>query len=592
MTQLLLALVMLGLMLAGCPSAPTPTAPRAGTLILSVAGVLPGARQLQYLVSGPKARVTVTGVGLAEPLSRVAPVTGETATVTLTGVPVGPNRIVTVESLDASEAPIPGGRYRTTLHVQAGSNTAVLSVASSVRGDVLAVLLAGGSELAGTLDAPALQERLDALKREQRVPHYGLLDAEAVARRLVEAGGDLAALDPLDASLVQRPGSLQVQVSGLPENLQAVIWLDDPVSPKQSGLSNGNLTIQPVKPGTWRLHGRAGVLRWGPVPVAVATGSVAAMDFARSEVLAQAMPEPRGGAASGVLSIQGKPTLVVAGGTVLDEGGNLSTDGVLAFDGTTWRSLPRMVAPVSHPAFATGGNKLYVMGGYGPGGMSDLVQVYDATLGRWSSSYPRLKYRTFLGAAACLENVLYMTSGYATNGSSYGADWSIYKLPLDGSAFEWREFGTRPSEPQLRYARYGSTVRAVGGKVYVFGGAHDDETLMHRVEVYDPVRATVRELAPMPTARHGAFSWARGNRIYVMGGVNPTGKALANVEVYDVLTDTWSVLPRLREARGHAAVGELGGRLVIAGGNDGAYVHDDVAVRSSVEALTFPEDQP
>ncbi len=583
MPQFLKVFLAAGLVVAGCALAPAPATLKTTTLQLSMAGLYPSQRQLQYLMPGATARVSVTGPGMASPLVQVAPISGETTSITLSGVPMGPNRVVTLETLDEAGQPIPGGRLRTALTLGEGSNLAVVSLASSVGGDVFEALQQAGSDLARTLDAFQVQRTIDAIKQAQRVPHFGLIDGAAIAERLLQNGGQLSQLDVTTTALVQSPTALTVKVSGLPENLQASVWVNDPVSPKQSGLGNGTLNVQPVKPGTWQLYGRAGSLRVGPISVDLASNQQVELNFSTAQVLAQSLPQPRGGAASGVLTVDGKRVLMVAGGSLPNVGSNASTDSVLVFDGTTWATRSAMPTPVSHSAYTVNGNKLYVMGGFAPLGASKLVQVYDATTGTWSTNLPEIKYRTYVGAAACIGDSLYMTSGMA--GSV--ADWSIYKLPLDGSATEWQEFGADEAEPQLRFARYGTTVAAVGGKLYVFGGAHGDDTLMHRVEVYDPVKATMRELAPMPTARHGAFSWVKDGKVYVMGGINASGQALANVEVYDVATDTWSVRPMLKEARGHAAVGELNGKLVIAGGNDGYFAYDDVSLRASVETLAF-----
>lgn len=585
--RLMKAVALGALLVASCASPPTPVPLETSTLQLSLGGLFPSDRQLQYLVPGTRARVTVAGVGLETPLVQVAPVSGETSLVTLSGVPKGPNRVVTIETLDETEQPIPGGRFRTTLDVMEGPNTAALSAASTVRGDVYDALLIAKSGLAGTLDELQVQAKIDEVKRMQRVGHYGLIDGGAIAGLLRQNGGRIDLLDAADPAVVQAPTTLRIEVKGLPSNLQASVWVNDAVSPKQSGLSNGTLDIQPTKPGAWQLYGRAGTFRLGPVPVDLTTSARATLDFSRAELLSQALPQPRGGAASGVLSIGGRDVLVVAGGTIAAQGRNVSTDSVLVFNGTAWSAKAPMPDAVSHAAFVASGNKLYVLGGYGPDGMSRAVQVYDGATNSWSTTLPLLKYRTFLGAAACIGNTLYMTSGYANAGEFYGADWSIYKLPLDGSATQWQEFGLNDGDPQLRYARQGSAVAAVGSKLYVFGGTHDDFTLMHRVEAYDTLKGTMRELAPMPTARHGAFTWVKGGKVYVMGGITALGKALATVEVYDVATDTWSVSPQLREPRGHAAVGELGGKCVIAGGNDGHYVAQDVSVLSSVESLAF-----
>lgn len=590
MPQLLPALAAASLLVAGCALGATPVTVRTGTVQLSLAGLYPAGRQLQYLVPGARARVTVSGVGLQAPLVREAPVSGETSVVTLTGVPTGPNRIVTLETLDGSGAPLPGGRFRTTLNLAAGANTGLVSPATSVRGDVYAALLASGSELAGSLDADEVQAAIDQIKRAQRVAHYGLIDGAAIADRLQAKGGRLETLDAADPALVQTPTSLAVEVTGLPAALQATVWVDDPVSPKQSGILNGTHVIQPVKPGSWQLYARAGSFTVGPVALDLNSARRTSVDFSSARLLPQAMPEARGGAAAGMVTVGGKQVLLVAGGTLDVKGANVATDSVRVFDGTTWSLRAPMAVPVSHAGYVVRGNVLFVLGGNSSTGPTDVVQAYDATKDEWTTTLPRLPYPSLMGGAACIDETLYMTSGLYLASGQLSADWYIYKLPLVETPGAWIELGANDGDPQLRFSRYGSAVATVAGKLYIAGGLSNEWALLHRLEVYDPAKGTVRELAPMPTARHGAVTWVKDGKVYVMGGIGELGKALATVEVYDVATDTWSAMPELRVGRGHAAVGELGGRCVLAGGNDGFYsVHDmiPIGVLSAVESLVY-----
>lgn len=579
MTTRLGALLLASFLAASCATVPSGSTPATGSISLSLTGLYPAERSVQVLPTGMQAKLTVSGPGLAQPLSVTAAVDGQTMAATLTGIPAGPNRVIELETQDAAGAPIPGGRFRTTATVQEGPNQAVISATTTPRGDVFAKLLADGSPLASSLDANRLQEAIEAIQRAQRAAHFALIDGGAIADALKANGGDLDALPVANPAFVQAAASRTVTVTGLPDNLKAEVWLDDPVSPKQTGLGNGGFRIEPIKPGTWNLYGRAGSLRIGPVAVATSASSPVVLDFSRSAETLAKLPTALGGPAGGTIrvALPGGATdcLVVAGGLT-----NAPSDSVLAFDGTTWHALDPMPIPTSHAASTVHDGKLWVLGGFTTNAISTAVQVFDGT--QWTLE-TALPVASALGTAAVIGNQLIYTPGlrdFVPVGQTmqFQTHAGVFVRNLDDES-EWT------MTTQLAAARVGAAFATLGGKHYVIGGLSATETPVRAVEVYDPVSETVRGVAPLPTPRYGAMTWVTGGKIIVAGGVTAKGKPLNHVEAYDPSRDRWDILPPLPTPRGHAAAALLNGKAVLAGGHDSVLYHGNLIPLDLVEAL-------
>ena len=107
-------------------------------------------------------------------------------------------------------------------------------------------------------------------------------------------------------------------------------------------------------------------------------------------------------------------------------------------------------------------------------------------------------------------------------------------------------------------SRYSHAAAAVGGKIYVTGGAHDDgRGSVNSVCVYDPQANVWTQLASMGIARRAHASAVVGGKLYVFGGMVHTGAGgrLDTAEVYDPSSDSWAQGPSLTSARcGSAAV--------------------------------------
>ncbi len=148
------------------------------------------------------------------------------------------------------------------------------------------------------------------------------------------------------------------------------------------------------------------------------------------------------------------------------------------------------------------------------------------------------------------------------------------------------QVGTWIDLPSLNLSRGFTCAVHYSGKVYVFGGAHQDGVQfpppVNSVEAFDIGTRTWSYVASMPTATYGSTCGEIGGLIYLVGGRVPKVNSSENgdvVQVYNPSSDTWSRGPSLRTLRSWLGGAVLGGKFYALGGVGNTYL-------SSVERLT------
>jgi len=114
----------------------------------------------------------------------------------------------------------------------------------------------------------------------------------------------------------------------------------------------------------------------------------------------------------------------------------------------------------------------------------------------------------------------------------------------------------------------------VNGKIYVFGGGKNVDSVLGIVEEYDPMTDRWKKKADMPTARAWLSTSVVNNKVYAIGGLG----GFSTVEEYDPATDTWTKKADMPTARGNHSTSALNGKIYVIGGLG----MDQVAI-SSVE---------
>ena len=242
------------------------------------------------------------------------------------------------------------------------------------------------------------------------------------------------------------------------------------------------------------------------------------------------MPEIR--YAHTINELNGK--VYVVGGATSEGSSSLNT--ALIYDTTTCKwtqiSLYNDEYRVAHCSCIID-NKLYVIGGsYGSTSVGSTMDMYDPNTGVWERKNP-MNIARGLFACAVIGNNIYVFGTYTEDaGSQIGKSVEVYNTANN----EWTKLKNMPSD------RYGHSAIAVNGKIFVLGGATNDNR-QTKVDIYDPQTDTwTTTKSSMPTGRYGITSNLVNNKIYVIGGwasssVDPYDK----VEIYDYEKDKWEI---------------------------------------------------
>jgi N-acetylneuraminic acid mutarotase len=129
----------------------------------------------------------------------------------------------------------------------------------------------------------------------------------------------------------------------------------------------------------------------------------------------------------------------------------------------------------------------------------------------------------------------------------------------------------------LNVARRHAAAAALGGSIYVAGGAFDQLDVVtgksmtlatNSFERYNPITNRWSQLRNKPTARCNAQMVGSGKKIYLLGGITipDSGKLSDLVEVYDTTTGKWTPLPPMPSVRIGFSAALINDTIVILGG--------------------------
>ena len=194
-------------------------------------------------------------------------------------------------------------------------------------------------------------------------------------------------------------------------------------------------------------------------PSFAAQGAVFALGSSATWERRRSMPEGTGRGASGVAVADG--LLYIAGGFR-----GSAVDDLSAYDPATdtWTVLAKLPAPADHLVAGAIGGIVYAAGGRGGriAAHRPRLDAYDPASGRWSSRGPMPTSRAG-AAAAVLDGRLYVFGGEG-NGADITGVFSETES-YDPVEDRWT------THPQMPTPRHGTGAAAVGGAIYVPGGA-------------------------------------------------------------------------------------------------------------------------
>ena len=227
--------------------------------------------------------------------------------------------------------------------------------------------------------------------------------------------------------------------------------------------------------------------------------------------------------------------------------------------------------------------KMYVIGGWDDGKAGGINYEYNPTTDKWTKKQP-MPRPAHHAALAAANGKIYVMGGFVVPKDTaipVGAAWEPVDnaWEYDPAADTWKSLAPLPGK------RGSALAAAVGGKIYVIGGATTADgakdpfftffgpsKVLANNDVYDPATNKWESRTPMSVARNHAFGAAVNGKIYVIGG--RTGHAFILsatntdvVEEYNPVLNSWSApKERMPTARSGGAWGTDGRRIFVAGG--------------------------
>ncbi|HPM78885.1 MAG TPA: kelch repeat-containing protein [bacterium] len=216
-----------------------------------------------------------------------------------------------------------------------------------------------------------------------------------------------------------------------------------------------------------------------------------------------------------------------------------------------WTTLPEMSAPRVDPLAAVDDlGRVFVFGGDDLVYVEQSAEMYDGA--QWLALSPMPAPLTN-GAAAFADGAIFLAGGY--DGAELVDDLRLYDVATDA----WSTGATVP------VVRYGHTLDALDGALYLVGGGDEYDVSSAQVWRYDPTDDAWTRTADLNIARRYHGSAVLDGLLYVYGGIDanePTPQHLASGEVYDPVNDEWTMIAALPVAWWGGAAGALDGEVL------------------------------
>lgn len=186
------------------------------------------------------AKVEVSGTGIAVPLVAESTVVLGKGNATVSNIPVGKNRVVTVYAYDSENKKLGTVLLRAVTDIKSGENSVVVNNNSTALGNVFNELLSNGYDLSKISDAQKseLESKIDSSKS------WALIDSASISADF--SNNTLKEkiyyiLESGNVSIINNYATCSVQIG-------------DPVSSVAENLSSGTTVIENVAPGTWPVY--------------------------------------------------------------------------------------------------------------------------------------------------------------------------------------------------------------------------------------------------------------------------------------------------------------------------------------------------
>ena len=228
-----------------------------------------------------------------------------------------------------------------------------------------------------------------------------------------------------------------------------------------------------------------------------------------------------------------------------------------------WLQLSATPLKRTESSAALVGEKIYLLGGFTPKGISKEVEVWNPESDSWSRiiPLPRGLHHT---TASVVNGKLYVIGGFDSG------TWRPvnFNYEYDPEIHRWTPKAPMPT------ARGALSAGVIDGRIHLVGGAHRKLLTLTNTpahEVYDPNTDTWETLSPMLTARDHLAVSVSGKKLFAIGGrVDVDYNQNLNVnESYDIDTGKWNRHAPLPTARSGITSQVLNGLIHVFGGESG-----------------------
>ena len=225
-----------------------------------------------------------------------------------------------------------------------------------------------------------------------------------------------------------------------------------------------------------------------------------------------------------------------------------------------WKSMPPAPTARTEASVTIVKDKIFVIGGFTPKGISGKVEMLNLSTGKWSKR-ASLPYPLHHLTASTVNEKIYAIGGFKTGFWTPVAHTFEYDLTQD----KWTKKRPMPT-PRGALASV-----VVNSKIHLIGGANKPffrlvNTSAH--ELYDPATNSWKTLSPLPTPRDHLGIAEMNGIIYVIGGrIDVDYKHnLSHNEAYNTKTKKWSRKSDLPTARSGITTQTFKGRVFVIGG--------------------------
>lgn len=319
------------------------------------------------------ADVTVAGYRITSISKENITVSSGAGSVKVENIPVGKNRVVTVQAKENTEnilTAIAGVKMTTVTNINAGENSVTVNWASSAVGNVFTELLKLDYDVT-SLDIETVESYLPK-DSENKIIHAALIDSASLAT-------------DIKSDSVKSPENYKLAAGSVTFNANAAVsgitfQICDPVSKKQNAVVSGQNTVSDVAPGTWKVFG---IVNGKTVVYNSSVTITRGGTFDLGDILFK-VPAPRLENASGTAIsefINGETTVYLAA---------RSYDGETEPEGVSIYYTTDGTEPSSSSTKYTGGFKVNV--GTTVKAIAKCDGLFDSEVSSWTFARPKLGY--------------------------------------------------------------------------------------------------------------------------------------------------------------------------------------------------------